>query len=101
VNEDTVVLCDGNHSYGVLEGKCAVATTKRINKVNGFHSYIKERLDTVRGVATIYLNRYNALFAKVYSADNSVVDDIFALMTAQKNTFRSIEHTRSTDLLSL
>jgi transposase-like protein len=101
LGEDTVILCDGNHSYGVLEDKCTVATTKRINKVNGFHSYIKERLNAARGVATIYLNRYNALFAKVYSADKSVVDDIYAMMIDQKDTFRSIEHTQSHDLLTL
>ena len=87
VNEDTVVLCDGAQSYNVLEDKCTVATTKRINKVNGFHSFIKERLNAARGVATIYLNRYNSLFAKIYAADNSVVEDIFELMTSQKGTF--------------
>jgi transposase-like protein len=101
VDEDTVILCDGNRSYGVLEDKCTVATTKRINKVNGFHRYIRERLDAARGVATIYLNRYNALFSKVYSADKSVVDDIYTLMTGQKDIFRTIEYTQSNDLLTL
>lgn len=101
VSESTVVLCDGNQSYGALEDKCTVATTKRINKVNGFHSFIKGRLDAARGVATIYLNRYNALFAKVYAADKSVVDDIFELMTSQAGTFHSISHTQSDDLLTI
>jgi len=99
VCEDTVVLCDGNQSYGALEDICTVATTKRINKVNGFHSFIKERLDRSRGVATVYLNRYNALFSKVYAADKSVVDDIFELMTAQSDSFNSIKHTQSVNLL--
>jgi transposase-like protein len=99
VDETTVVLCDGNKSYNVLEDKCTVATTKRINKVNGFHSFIKEKLNAAHGVATIYLNRYNALFAKIYAADNSVVDDIYALMTAQTGSFYSISHTKSADLL--
>ena len=99
VGENTVVLCDGNQNYGVLEDKCTVATTKRINKVNGFHSFIKERLNAARGVATIYLNRYNALFAKIYAADQSVVDDIFELMTSRAGRFRSISHTQSVDLL--
>jgi transposase-like protein len=101
VSENTVVLCDGNQSYGVLEDKCTVATTKRINKANGFHSFIKERLDSARGVATIYLNRYNALFSKVYSADNSVVDDIYELMTVQSGRFHSISHTQNNNLLTL
>ena len=38
--EDTVILCDGNANYSVLNDKCTVAHTERINKVNGFHSFI-------------------------------------------------------------
>lgn len=99
VDDDTVILCDGNQSYGVLEDKCTVATTKRINKVNGFHSFIKNRIDAARGVATVYLNRYNALFAKVYAADKSVVDDIFNLMTSNTGKFVSISKSQSDNLL--
>jgi hypothetical protein len=78
-----------------------MTVTKRINKVNGFHSFIKERLTASRGVATIYLNRYNALFSKVYAADESIVDAIFKLMTAQNGTFHTIAHTQSANLLKL
>jgi transposase-like protein len=101
VNGDTVVLCDGNLNYDTLEEKCTVAHTKRVNRVNGFHSFIKERLDGMRGVATSYLNRYNALFAKIYAADNTVVDDIFALMTSQSGKVHTIAHTQSENLLSV
>jgi transposase-like protein len=101
VNENTVVLCDGNQSYGVLEDKCTVAVTNRINKVNGFHSFIKERLNAARGVATIYLHRYTALFSKVYACDDSVVEDIFRLMTSQTDSYRSIAHTQSQNLLTV
>lgn len=101
VSENTIVLCDGNQSYGALEDKCTVATTKRINKANGFHSFIKQRLDAARGVATIYLNRYNALFSKVYAADKSVVDDIYDLMTVQSGRFHSIAHTQKDNLLTI
>jgi hypothetical protein len=53
-------------------------------------------------VATIYLNRYNALFSKVYgSADKSVVDDIFELMTTQAGRFFSISHTQKDNLLAI
>jgi hypothetical protein len=69
--------------------------------VNGFHRYIKERLNAARGVATIYLNRYNALFAKIYAADKSVADDIFEMMTSQTGSFSSISHTQSADLLTI
>ena len=101
VDENTVLLCDGNKSYNALEDKCTIATTKRVNKVNGFHSFIKARLVAARGVATIYLNRYNALFSKVYASDSSVVDDIYALMTSQNGAFNSIAHSRSAYLLSI
>ncbi len=45
VEESTVVLCDGKQSYNALESKYMVAVTKRINKVNGLHSFIKQKLE--------------------------------------------------------
>jgi len=101
IKEDTVILCDGKQSYNVLGDKCTVALANRINKVNGFHSFIKQKLDDMRGVATIYLNRYNALFSKIYAADKSVVDDIFELMTARRGCFNTIAHTQSDNLLNV
>jgi len=101
VNENTVILCDGKQSYNVLDDKCTVAVTKRINKVNGFHSFIKERLESMRGVATIYLNRYNALFSKIYASNKSLVDDIFDLMTTRRGSFNTISHTQSENLLNI
>ena len=99
VSEDTLILCDGTKSYDVLEDKCRVATAKKTNKVNGFHSFIKERNRSARGFATIYLNRYNALFSKIFANRDTVVDDIFKLMTAQNGTFSSIANTKSENLL--
>lgn len=37
-----------------------------LNTVNGLHSFIKQRYVFYRGVASIYINRYNALFASDY-----------------------------------
>lgn len=101
VKEDTVILCDGNKSYNALEDKCTIAVTKVINKVNGFHSFIKERLRAARGVATIYLNRYNALFSKVYAAEETIVDEIFALMTERNGTSCTISRSQCEKLLLL
>lgn len=101
VEESTVVLCDGKQSYNALDGKCTVATTKRINKVNGLHSFIKQKLDAMRGVATVYLNRYNAFLSKIYSADKSVVDDIFHMMTSRNGKVVSIAASQSDNLLLL
>jgi hypothetical protein len=101
VDESTVVLCDGKQSYNALEGKCTVAVTKRINKVNGLHSFIKQKLDAMRGVATVYLNRYNAFLSKIYAADQSVVDDIFHMMTSRNGKVVSIAASQSDNLLLL
>ena len=101
VNESTVVLCDGKQSYNALDDKCTVAITKRINKVNGFHSFIKEKLNAMRGAATIYLNRYAALFSKIYAADKSVVDDIYQLIVSQSGAVNNVAHIQTNNLLNV
>jgi len=101
VTSDTVLLCDGSKRYDVLDGKCTVAHTKRVNKVNGFHSFIKERLLGARGVATIYLNRYNALFTQVFGKQDSAADRIFELMSSRNNSFSDILTVKSHSLLHL
>lgn len=105
VTSDTLLLCDGAKSYGVLsdEGKCVTAEAKpglnNINAVNGFHSFIKERNRAARGFATKYLNRYNALFSIAYRAPDSAVDEVYNLMSARKGGFSSISSTKSSNLL--
>jgi transposase-like protein len=101
VNSDTLLLCDGNQTYDVLEEKCTVAHTKRVNKVNGFHSSIKQRLTGYRGVATKYLNRYNAFFARVFGRSETIVDEIFGLMSKRDGTFHPISEIESQDLLQV
>jgi transposase-like protein len=101
VSADTVILCDGSERYDVLEEKCTVAHTKRVNKVNGFHSFIKERLLAARGVATIYLNRYNALFSHVFSKPDTAVSKIFELMTSRDGSFSDIATVKSQNLLDI
>jgi transposase-like protein len=101
VTPETVILCDGSKNYDILEDKCTVAHTTRVNKVNGFHSFIKQRLDGARGVATIYLNRYNALFAQIFGKQDSATDKIYALMTSRDNSFSSISAVKSKNLLTI
>jgi hypothetical protein len=50
VSADTAILCDGSNGYDVLDDKCTVAHSKQVNRVNGFHSFIKGRLLAARGV---------------------------------------------------
>ena len=71
IAEGSHVICDGASGYDVLfnELRCDITHTHPhgINKVNGFHSFIKRRYNHgYRGLATKYLNRYNSLFGLVY-----------------------------------
>lgn len=75
IKDGTLLLCDGLKSYGSLKNvaDCTVKDVNtadkaessfyNLNTVNSFHSFIKDRYNFYRGVATKYLNRYNALFA--------------------------------------
>jgi transposase-like protein len=101
VSEDTVLLCDGSPRYDVLEDKCTVAHSKRVNRVNGFHSFIKERILAARGVATIYLTRYSALFAQIFAKQDTAVDEIFKLMTSRDGSFSSISTVKQQNLLHI
>lgn len=101
VCEDTLILCDGSKSYNALEDKCNVANTKRINKVNGFHSFIKERENIARGFSTKYLNRYNALFASVYGKSGFAIDEIQKLISAPNNLNSTINDIKTINLLNL
>jgi transposase-like protein len=101
VSSDTFILCDGSTRYDVLDEKCTVAHSKRVNRVNGFHSFIKERLLAARGVATVYLNRYSALFSEVFGKRDSVVENIYRLMTARNGSFASIANVKTQNLLQV
>ncbi len=75
IEKGSVIFTDGAKGYAVLENgiECAVEGVSveeqkqrkvaNLNNVNSFHSFIKERYGKYRGVATKYLNRYNALFS--------------------------------------
>lgn len=75
----SLVLCDGLKSYhslptatGCTVKDCHELTPEEkhffnLNTVNGLHSFIKRLYNFYRGVATKYLNRYNALFATAYT----------------------------------
>ena len=74
----SLLLCDGLPGYKSLESltDCTVRNVNaeenkdkgffHLNHVNNFHSFIKSCYRDFRGVATKYLNRYNALFSSAY-----------------------------------
>lgn len=84
---DTLVLTDGLRSYKSLEAAtgCTVVNVNtekgkkafNLNLVNSLHSYIKWMYDHYRGVATKYINRYNALFSIAFRCVNSQAESLF------------------------
>jgi transposase-like protein len=89
LNEDTLVICDGLRSYGILNSiyRCPVKDANKeadkffnLNSVNGFHSFIKQKYVQYRGVATKFINRYNALFSKTYRAGKALLDGLCNMM---------------------
>ena len=110
VSDKTVILSDGAKGYGILgeNGKCAVFNANEtddsffnINTVNGYHSFIKDRNRNARGFATKYLNRYNALFSKVFRATKAVVDDIYNLLCDMDNRNNKILESQTRNLLQI
>jgi transposase-like protein len=102
VTFDTVMLCDGSNRYDILDDKCTVAHIKRVNKANGFHSFIKKRINNVyHGIATKYLNRYNALFSQVFGKQDSAVEKIYSLIIARDGSFSNIASVKADSLLAI
>ena len=78
IADGTLALCDGLRSYHAFPGiaGCTVKDCNNrnredscfynLNTVNRFHSFIKQRYEFYRGVASKYINRYNALFSAAY-----------------------------------
>jgi len=103
IEDDTLLLADGNKSYNTLKDRCAVIKTDvedRVN-INRFHSFIKERNARARGFATKHLNRYAALFAKIFGNQDDATDKIFELIKNRDGKFMSIEDLKSENLLLL
>lgn len=49
-------------THKILESKESYDSVNHLNNVNSFHSRIQKQYTEYRGVATKYINRYNALF---------------------------------------
>ena len=114
IEEGSLVLTDGARSYVTLEKlcKCDVTTVTteenherhvlHINTANAFHSFIKQRYDAYRGVATKNINRYNALFSIAFRANEDTIHAVYtALFSPQYNSFFSIEETKTLNLFPL
>lgn len=103
LEEDTILLADGNKSYNTLKDRCTLIRTgtEDLVKINRFHSFIKERIAKYRGVSTIYLNRYAVLFSEIFGNTDVAEKKIFELMTSRNNSFTTLDKIYSEGLLDL
>lgn len=115
IADGTLALCDGLRSYHAFPGiaDCTVKDCNNregedscfynLNTVNGFHSFIKQRYAFYRGVASKYINRYNALFSTTYrNAENMVrrlVDTV--LTVTDVNYYHSNRDVRKAGILAI
>lgn len=115
IADGTLILCDGLRSYNALSSiaectikdcACFVEEEKcffHLNTVNGFHSFIKQRYNFYRGVATKYLNRYNALFASAYRNAETLIGLLKAtlLIVSRIGHYHSNRDVREMGLLAI
>mgnify|MGYP001024503593 FL=1 len=111
IAESTLVLTDGLRSYHVLEtlADCTVVDINReehhgffnLNTVNSLHSFIKETYNHYRGVATKYINRYNALFSIAFRCASNLKDTLLSSLgtVGQECYWHSIKDVRNWQLL--
>ena len=98
IADGTLALYDGLRSYHALPGiaDCTVNDCSNRNKedscfynlntVNGFHSFIKQRYVFYSGVASKYINRYNALFSTAYRNAENIIRRLMDVVLAVSNT---------------
>lgn len=115
IADGTLVLCDGLRSYHVLPGiaDCTVRDCMNqegdephffnLNTVNGFHGFIKKRYNFYRGVASKYINRYNALFAAAYRNAESISRRLAetVLTVTDTNYYHSNKDVRTAGVLAI
>lgn len=113
IAKDTLILTDGLRSYNVLEtlAGCTVVDVNHeacrglfnLNTVNGLHSYIKKTYIHYRGVATKYINRYNALFSIAFRCANRLKDTLFSTLGSVGQTcyWHGVKDIRNYQLVTL
>jgi hypothetical protein len=103
IEDDTLLLADGNKSCNILKDRCIVIKTDEEDRVrvNRFHSFIKERNARARGFATKNLNRYAALFSEIFGNQGTVPGEILELIKKHGDRFMSIAALKSQNLLVL
>ena len=114
IADGTLILVDGLRSYNSLKeiANCSIKDVVNddendpvfnLNTVNGLHSFIKNTYNQYRGVATKYLNRYNALFSIAFRcAKNSAETMMKSIGNVGRTSYwRSCESIRTEGLLCI
>ena len=115
IADGTLALCDGLRSYHALPGiaDCTVKDCNdremegscfyHLNTVNGFHSFIKKRYGFYRGVASKYINRYNALFSTTYRNAETMIRRLteVVLKVTGTNYYHSNKDVKTVRLLAI
>ena len=113
IASNALVLTDGLRSYRILEEttNCTVVDINRegrrglfnLNAVSSFHSYIKATYKQFRGVATKYLNRYNALFSAAFRYANDTVSSLYDSFckTGRCSCWHGLKDVRTLNLLAI
>ena len=111
----TIAVCDGLNSYKAV-GEASSAVIVGINKekekdqgypnsqaVSGFHSFIKHVYASYRGVATKYINRYNALWPKAYGKQANALEAVMQLLKPELggSPFMPVKLLTNTMILSI
>lgn len=113
IADGTLALCDGLKSYRAFSeiADCTIRNCLKqegdnahffnLNTVNGFHSFIKKRYVFYRGVASKYINRYNALFAAAYRKAEFIIGRLTETVLAVTGTnyYHSNKDVRTAGLL--
>lgn len=115
IADGTLALCDGLRSYRAFPGiaDCTVKNCSNLeqedscfynlNTVNGFHSFIKQRYNFYRGVASKYINRYNTLFSTTYRNIENMIRRLIdtALTVTGINYYHSNNDVKESGLLAI
>jgi transposase-like protein len=111
IGDEALILCDGANNYNGFGEHfgCAVMNVNvgegekgfsNINTANSFHSFIKDRYNQYRGVATKYINRYNTLFSLSFRCNDSLINDIYNILISNDSPrHRSVNDVKSLNLL--
>ena len=115
IADGTLALCDGLQSYHAFPGiaDCTVKDCNdrsredscfyNLNTVNELHSFIKQRYTFYRGVASKYINRYNALFSTAYRNAEGIIRTLVNVVLAVTgiNYYHSNKVIREVGLVAL